>query len=204
MRAQVVQHQHLGGKDRLQQFQLRGLHLRIVAVLDALEQLAIVAEEAANAALHHQPAQHTHRQVRFSHADGAGKEQSLARCVHRIGLDKFPGGHVRAAQRGICAVKGGREAVQGVMPVALGDVGRGQAALLAFHLLALAGARDPFTLVVDHPHQPHSIADRACTHLHSSLAQRPPVRSGALRVPYCGKARWQKRFARARRDCLQS
>ena len=46
LRAQIVQHQHLGGKDRLEQFQFGGLNLRVVAVLDAFEQLAIVTEEA--------------------------------------------------------------------------------------------------------------------------------------------------------------
>src|ERR1035437_1341169 len=84
--------------------------------------------------------------------------------------------------------------IQRTMPVALWNVGCGQAALLALHLLALAGARDPFTLVVDHPHQPDSITDRTYTHLVSSVAQRLPMRSGALRVPYCGKARLWKAF----------
>ena len=47
LRTQVVEHQHLGRKDRLQQLQFGGLNLRIVTVLDTLEQLTIVAEQAA-------------------------------------------------------------------------------------------------------------------------------------------------------------
>src|SRR5208283_2081433 len=50
-RAELVEHQYFGVEDRLQDFHLCRLHLRVVRVLDGLQQLTIVAEQAADALL---------------------------------------------------------------------------------------------------------------------------------------------------------
>ncbi len=66
LRAQVVEHENFGGEDRLEQLEFGGVHLRVVAVLDVLEQLAIVAEEAFDAALLHQAAQNADGKMGFA------------------------------------------------------------------------------------------------------------------------------------------
>jgi hypothetical protein len=163
------------------------LHLRVVAVLDVLEQLAIVAEEAFDAALLHQAAQHAHGQVGFAHADGAGEEQALAGGIHGVSLDKLAGGQVGAAQRGVGAAEGGLIAVQGVMAVALGNVRGGQAALFAHHLLALAGARNPLARALTTRTRPTpSQIGRHSSGFKPSATGRE--RAGAGPVTGCGKA----------------
>ncbi len=98
------------------------------------------------------------------YADGAGEKKAFAGGVDGVGVDKLARGEVGAAERGIGAAEGGLVAVEGVMAVALGDVGGGKPALFANHLLALAGARNPLTLGVDHPDKTHTIANSTDCH----------------------------------------
>ena len=44
LRAQVVEDEHFGGEDRLEQVELGGADVGVIAVLDVLEQFAVVAE----------------------------------------------------------------------------------------------------------------------------------------------------------------
>jgi len=109
-------------------------------------------------------------QMSLAHPDRSGEKQPLAGVEHVL-LGKVARGPAGGAQQGINAVR--HIGVQGTMAVALGDVSRGDAALLALHLLALAGARNPQPLGVEHPHQPHIIANLALGHSLSSVAQPP-------------------------------
>lgn len=69
-----------------------------------------------------------------------------------------------AAEGGVCAAKGGLIAVEGVMAVALGDLGGGETALFAHHLLALAWTRDPEAGGGNDADKANSIADGTDSH----------------------------------------
>ena len=105
LRAQVVEDQDFSVKNRLEQFELGGGHLRVVAVLDVLEQLAVVGEEPFDAALADQAAKDADGEMRFAHADGAGEEQAFAGGVYRVCLDKFAGVLVSAGDGGVGLVQ---------------------------------------------------------------------------------------------------
>ncbi len=137
LRAEVVEDEDFGGEDGLEQFELGGVDLRVVAVLDVLEQLAVVAEEAADAALLHEAAQDADGEMGFADADGAGEEQALAGGVDGVGLDELARGLRAEAERAVGAVVD-LVVVEGAIAVALRNVRRGEAALLA---LQFAGSR---------------------------------------------------------------
>jgi hypothetical protein len=163
--AEVIDHEDLGGEDGLEQLKFGGLNLGVIAVLNALEEFAVIAEEAADAALQDKSLKYTDREVCLAEARGSDKEETVAHSVGWIGLDEFAGDEVRLSERGVCAAKGGLVGVEGTVPVTLGSVGGGETALFALHLLALAGTRDPLALAVDDSNQTDSVADGTCTHL---------------------------------------
>ena len=94
--------------------------MRVVAVLDVLEQLAVVAEEAADAALLHEAAEDADGEVGFADADGAGEEQAFAGGVDWIGFDEFARGLQAETERAVGAVVD-LVVVEGAVAIALGN-----------------------------------------------------------------------------------
>lgn len=76
------------------------------------------------------------------------------------------------------------------MAVALGDVRGSEAALLAHHFLALAGARDPEAVGGDNANETDSIANCTDCHLNSRVAHGARGCSGAGLGRFCGKGCW--------------
>jgi len=179
LRAQIVQHQHLGGKDLLEEFQLGGLHLRVVAVLDALEQFAIVAEEALDAILQHQPLKHVHGQVDLAHPDRSGEKQPLAGVEHVL-LGERGRGLEGAFQRGVNTGEVRHVGVQGTMAVAFEDAGRGDAALFALHFLHSQARKPHCPSALSTRTSPTSSQIAQLSHSFSSIAQ-PPAGGPVLR-----------------------
>ncbi len=85
-RTQLVDHQHFGVEHRPQDFHLRHPHRRVKRVLDRLQQLAIVAEQARHALVANQRLQNSDRQMRLAHAYRAHKQQ--AGLLDRILFDE--------------------------------------------------------------------------------------------------------------------
>ncbi len=126
--------------------------------------------------------------MRLADADRTGEEQTFAGGVDGIGLDEFARGEMSPAQRLIGAVKGGFVAIERVLAIALGDAGRGEAALFAIGFLALAGAGDPEAGVGDDADKTYAVADWDNTLMtFSSLAQWARARCGGKGVQVGGK-----------------
>src|SRR5258708_28890298 len=121
-RPQFVEHQHFGLEDRRQYLQLGLTNLRVVAVLDLLQQVAIVVEQPGGSALGDQRLQDPHGQVGFADADRAGEQQAGSRRLQRIAFDKLPCPKVSRAKR---PVRGGEDCLvvfQRAVLVSFGNV----------------------------------------------------------------------------------
>src|SRR5271165_4663252 len=86
--AEFVENEDFGLEDRAQNFKLGGEHLRIVRVLDLLEQLAVVTEEPADAFLDDQRLQDADGEMGFAYSDRSGKQQAMPLSGRRISVDK--------------------------------------------------------------------------------------------------------------------
>src|SRR5205807_2354231 len=76
LRAEIVEYENLGVEDWLKQLKLSDFDLAVVAVLNLLEELAVVAEEAFDAALTDQPLEDAGGEVCLPYPDGADEEQA--------------------------------------------------------------------------------------------------------------------------------
>ncbi len=77
-RAELVEDKDFGFEDGSEDLQLGGGDLGVVAVLDLLEEVAVVDEEAVCAALGDQGPEDSDGEMGLAYADGAGDEQALA------------------------------------------------------------------------------------------------------------------------------
>ncbi len=155
-RAELVDDQHFGVEHGAQHVHLGLVHRRIERVLDVLEQLAVVVEEAADAFIAHQQLEHADGKMRLPHANVAHEEQTG--FVDRILLDEPARIEQGSSQRRAAA--GGIEVLEFAMLVARGDVRGGKQAFGAVRRHAVA-ARDLAVGAVGHGLPPRALAQRA-------------------------------------------
>src|SRR5205823_2745268 len=86
---QFVEHQHLGLEYGRQYLQLGFANLCVIAVLDLLQQVAVVIEQASSASFGHQCLQNPHCQMGFANADRTGEQKPGSGRIHRIAFDKL-------------------------------------------------------------------------------------------------------------------
>src|SRR5207249_3700112 len=120
---QLVERQDLDVEHRLEDAQLRRLRDGVVTVLDLLQQVAEIVEQALDAFGRDQLAQYGHRQVRLADSRGPDEQQAEVRGVF---LDKALGpelGRLQAAVGCSLLILADVEVLQGAVLVAARDAG---------------------------------------------------------------------------------
>ena len=74
--AQLVEHKYLGIEHRAEDLHLRRLHRRVIGILNGLQQLAVVAEQARHALVANQRFDDSDHQVRFADTDRTHEQQA--------------------------------------------------------------------------------------------------------------------------------
>jgi len=163
LRAEIVEDENFGGEDRFEELEFGGAHLGVVAVLNALEKLAVIAEEPANAAFADQPLEDADRKMGLADAHGAGEEEALAGSASRVLVDKAARGEQRFAKRWVGAVVD-FERIEGAITITGGNLRGRETVVFTFQLLALTGPRNPLARCINHAYEPDAFANGANCH----------------------------------------
>ena len=123
MRSQFIQDQHFGLKNRRQDLQFGGGDQGVIGFLDTLEQLAVVAEKAANTLFENQGLEDADRQVRLPDAHVSGEQKSTPFGGHWVSGDEIARHHIGSRQRLIRLPVVGFIAVEGAVLVSSWDRG---------------------------------------------------------------------------------
>jgi hypothetical protein len=156
--AELVEDEDFGFKDGAKDFELGGGHLGVVGVLDFLEQLAVVAEEALHSFFDDQRLEDAHCQMSLADADGAGEQQAVTFRCGRVAVDEAACHEMRRRQRTVGAGEAGFVAFQGAVLVAAGDAGSEERAGNALFLAAGAGFGGAGAVGTHDDEHSHSIA----------------------------------------------
>ena len=104
---ELVEHQHLGLEHRPQDLHLSCFCRAVVAVLDLLEEVAVIVEQAQGTAFSHQCTQDADGEVGLADADRAGEQQAVARRFERVAANEAAGHHERFRKRATSPAKPG-------------------------------------------------------------------------------------------------
>ena len=121
--AEFVEDEDLGVEDGLEDFHLRGRNLRVVGVLDFLQELAVVAKEAVDPFFDDEGVEDADGEVGFTDADGPGEQEAAAAGGDWIAVDETARHQVRRGQRAVGSGKAGFVAIEGAVLVAGGNGG---------------------------------------------------------------------------------
>jgi hypothetical protein len=121
-----------------------------VGVLDLLEEIAVVVEEAFGAAVGDEGLEDADGEMGLADADVAGEEETFAVSLIGVGFDEGTGLDEGGGKGGVAAVPGGFEVIEGAVLVAAGDAGlleeaggaAGDAAVAGLGDAGAVGARD--------------------------------------------------------------
>src|SRR5258708_10549159 len=102
-RPEFVEREHFRFEHRAKDVQFSGLHRLVVRILDLLEQLAIVVEQAANALPHNQFLNNADCEMGFAHANATDQQQ--AGIVQRKFFDELASRHPRRGQVSVRTVE---------------------------------------------------------------------------------------------------
>jgi hypothetical protein len=98
-RSEIIEHQHFGLKDGLQDVKFSRLNRRIIRIPDLFQELSIIAEKARNILGPHQLFHYANCQVRFTRSIWTDKKQSGA--IDRIVFNKLMGHQSSMGERTI-------------------------------------------------------------------------------------------------------
>ena len=141
-RAKFVEHEDFCLKNGPKDSHFGGCYARIVAILDLLEKVAIIAKKACCATLSDQTAKDPDGEMGFSDADAADKHQTCIGGLKGVPFDKLPCPHVCGPKSMVCTGEIGLIVFKRAVFVSLWDAAMSKRAVLASPDAALAGARD--------------------------------------------------------------
>lgn len=175
---ELVDDEDFGVEDGAEDFQLGGSDLGVVGVLDLLEKLAVVAEEAVDSFFDDESLEDADGEMSFADADGACEQEAATGGGYGIAIDEAAGHEVGGGEGAIGAGEAGLVAVEGTVFVAGGDGGAVEEAGDALLSLAFAG----FDFAA-------AAGERSNPHTHSATSE---TNAGHGRISIAGWTGWKR------------